>query len=251
MTSASLSKPPSKLLLLGEGRALWEAASTLALWPVLQLSPKGDGHTVLVLPGLGAADSSTKLLRSFLEGRGYVVHGWGLGTNFGPRPGLEKKLNDLLKELSATGAVSVVGWSLGGVFARMLAVQHPKSVRSVITLGTPFKGPPLATNATKVYELLSGKSASDTRRMSMVRQSLQVPTTSIFSRTDGIVSWRSSLEIETSMSENIEVVASHVGLGVHPAVYYAIADRLSKGQGQWTKFVAPPLLRAFYPDPAC
>ncbi|MDB5826551.1 MAG: alpha/beta hydrolase [Variovorax sp.] len=250
MNSTALARPPSKLFLLGEGRALWEAGATLALWPLLQLSPTGDGHAVLVVPGLGAADGSTKLLRSFLEGRGYAVHGWGMGANLGPRPGVEKGLDDLLTTLSASGPVSVIGWSLGGVFARMLAARQPESVRSVITLGTPFKGSPRATNATKAYELLSGRSATDTRRMGAVRRTPPVPTTSIFSRSDGIVSWRSSLEVVTSSSENIEVDASHMGLGTHPSVYFAIADRLARPLGQWTKFEAPSLLRPFYPDPA-
>ncbi len=138
--------PPSKILLLAEGRAVWEAGATLALWPLLQLAPRGDGHAVIVLPGLGASDGSTEMLRKFLETRGYTVHGWGLGANCGPLPGVEKGLLGLLRRLhESSGKVSLVGWSLGGVFARMLASRSPESVRGVVTLGSPLHGSPKAT----------------------------------------------------------------------------------------------------------
>ena len=251
MPTTAVARPPSKLLLLAEGRAVWEAGATLALWPLLQLAPRGDGHSVVVLPGLGAGDGSTKLLRSFLETRGYSVHGWGHGTNCGPLPGVEKGLLDLLRRLhDSSSKVSLVGWSLGGVFARMLSAQAPEAVRCVVTLGSPLHGSPKATRAAKVYELLSGQSADDPRRHHWVRPVPRVPATSIFSRSDGIVSWRSSFEPITPSSENIEVEASHLGLGVHPAVFYAVADRLAQMEGAWKRFAAPAHLRAFFPDPA-
>ncbi|WP_077003067.1 triacylglycerol lipase [Variovorax sp. KK3] len=251
MSTAATASPPSKFLLLAEGRAFWEAGATFALWPLLQLAPRGDGHTVMVLPGLGASDGSTEVLRSFLKTRGYAVHGWGQGTNCGPLPGVEKNLLEALRKLhDSSGTVSLVGWSLGGVFARMLANQAPDAVRNVITLGSPLHGSPKATRAAKAYELLSGKSAHDPKRMKWVRPTPVAPTTSIFSRSDGIVSWRSSYEAETSLSESIEVEASHLGLGVHPAVLYAVSDRLSTPEHAWTRFVAPAALRPFYPDPA-
>ncbi len=100
-----------------------------------------------------------------------------------------------------------------------------------------------------MYELLSGRSANDPRRQKWVRPTPLVPATSIFSRSDGIVSWRSSFQEETPFTENIEVDASHLGLGVHPAVFYAVAERLSQAEGGWAPFVPPAGLRAFYPDP--
>ena len=254
MRTAALARPaqpPSKFLLLAESRVLWEASATLALWPLLQCAPRGDGHGVIVLPGLGASDGSTELLRRYLESRGYAVQGWGLGTNCGPLPGVESGLMDLLRrQHERSGKVSLVGWSLGGVFARMLASKVPEAVRGVITLGSPLHGSPKATRAAKAYELLSGQPANDPRRQRWVRATPLVPATSIFSRSDGIVSWRSSFEEETPSSENIEVEASHLGLGVHPAVLYAVADRLSMPENGWTRFAAPAALRPFYPDPA-
>ena len=243
--------PPSRLLLLAEGRALWEAGAALALWPLLQLTPRGDGHPVLVLPGLVASDMSTRLLRRYLEGRGYDAHGWGLGRNLGPREGIEDGMIAKLEALHAKSGrkVSLIGWSLGGVYARLLAARHPQWVRSVVTLGSPFTGSARATNAWRVYEGVSGQSAEDPRRMKQVRPTPPVPTTSIFSRSDGVVAWRCSVEEPGPQSENIEVIASHLGLGAHPAVLYALADRLAQPEGQWKPFDRKLWGPLVYPDP--
>ena len=243
--------PPSRLLLLAEVRALWEAGAALALWPLLQLTPRGDGHPVLVLPGLVASDMSTRLLRRYLEGRGYDAHGWGLGRNFGPREGIEDGMTAKLEALHAESGrkVSLIGWSLGGVYARLLAARHPQWVRSVVTLGSPFTGSARATNAWRVYEGVSGQSAEDPRRMKQVRPTPPVPTTSIFSRSDGVVAWRCSVEEPGPQSENIEVIASHLGLGAHPAVLYALADRLAQPEGQWKPFDRKLWGPLVYPDP--
>ena len=244
--------PPSRLLLLAEGRALWEAAAGVAWWPLLRLAPRGDGHAVLVLPGLVASDASTGLLRRYLKYRNYNVHGWGQGRNLGPRPGVEKGMVDLLKKLADQSGqkVSVVGWSLGGVYARMLAAEHTDEVRDVITLGSPFVGSGHATNAWKIYEAVSGQSADDEARWSQVRPTPAVPTTSIYSRTDGVVAWQCSLEKAGPQAENIEVLASHLGLGFHPAVLYALADRLAQPEGEWKPFEGSRLGPWVYPRPA-
>ena len=124
-TAASIA-PPSRLLMWAETRAPWEAAAAMALWPLLQLAPRGDGHAVLVLPGLMASDASTRLLRRYLAGRGYDVHGWGQGRNLGPREGVEGRMVATLTALHqrSGGKVSLVGQSLGGVYARLLAAGH-------------------------------------------------------------------------------------------------------------------------------
>ena len=146
--------------------------------------------------------------------------------------------------------VSLIGWSLGGVYARLLASTRPELVRSVITLGSPFTGSARATNAWRVYEGVSGQSSEDPRRMKHVRPTPPVPTTSIFSRSDGVVAWQCSVEETGPQSENIEVVASHLGLGAHPAVLYALADRLAQPEGEWKPFNRGALGPLVYPDPA-
>ena len=243
--------PPSRLLQLLEGRALWEFGATLSMWPLLQLAPQGDGHPVLVVPGLIASDLSTRVLRRYLRDRGYRVHGWGLGRNVGLKSGVEAAMFERLDALHARyeRKISLVGWSLGGLYARVLAKHRPDKVRSVVTLGSPFAGHPRSTNAWRVYEWASGQRADDPVTHERLRGSLTMPSTSIYSRSDGIVAWQTSIDQESEISENIEVIASHIGLGVHPAVLYALADRLAQPEGAWKPFDRSGLRALAYPNP--
>jgi hypothetical protein len=232
-------------------RAGFELGAGLAALPWLRLAPPGDGHAVLVLPGLTASDGSTRMLRDFLSDRGYRASGWGLGRNYGPRPGVEGAMLDSLDRMNdETGRkVSVVGWSLGGLYARALAARRPEAVRDVITLGSPITDP-RATTLWRLYEFTSRKRADDPDDKHIVRPTPAVPTTSIYSRTDGIVAWQCSVEQEGPWSQNIEVRGSHIGLGVNPAVLYAISDRLAQPEGQWKRFERTGWRRAVFPDPA-
>ena len=241
-------KAPGVLLMILEGRAPWELAATLAATPWLRRLPAGDGHPVLVFPGLGAHDFTTVPLRNFLEDRGYVAYPWKQGFNFGPRSGVLERCHEQLDEIHAKHQrpASLIGWSLGGVYAREVAKEMPDKVRCVITLGTPFTGHPRATNAWRVFELLSGQSVHDPEVIAQVRQAPPVPTTSIYSRTDGIVSWRCSVNEEGPMAENIELQASHVGMGMNPMALYAIADRLAQDPKQWKPFEAAGARRWFF-----
>jgi dienelactone hydrolase len=140
---------------------------------------------------------------------------------------------------AATGRkVSIVGWSLGGVYARDLALQAPDMVRCVVTLGSPFASDIRATNATRLYELLSGERADDNPELrAAIAGDLPVPATSIYSRTDGIVNWHTCLLRPSATAENIEVhLASHIGLGVNPAALWAVADRLAQLEGEFKQF---------------
>lgn len=246
--------PPSKLLLLAEGeRALLEAFSTVSVWPLLRMAPRGDGHAVLVLPGLTAGDESTGLLRRYLKHRHYDVHGWGLGRNLGPRAGIPQAMERLLKRLADQSGrkVSLVGWSLGGVYARRLAVDFPEEVRSVITLGSPFVGDIRASNAWRLYRMLNGQPTAQSRGFqNRAEVTPSMPCTSIYSRSDGVVAWQTSVEKASPHSESIEVVASHTGLGVNPAVLYAVADRLAQPEGAWKPFRRNPMNAWMYPEPA-
>src|ERR1700758_4552719 len=207
--TAQTLRPPSKTLMFLEGRAIHEFGAFLGALPLLSLAPRGDGHPVLVLPGLIATDNSTRPLRSFLKSKGYVVSGWGQGRNLGPRRGVREAMVERVRELSdAHGRrVSLVGWSLGGVYARQLAKMMPDHVRVVITLGSPFAGHPRATNAWRVYEMASGRRADeqDPRFGGRLSEAPPVPTTAIFSRTDGICAWQGCMERTSAMSESIEV----------------------------------------------
>lgn len=245
-------RPPSLALIAAEVRALWETAAGIALSPLLRFAPRGDGHAVLVLPGLTASDTSTIVLRRGLRRLGYEAHGWGQGNNFGPRAGVEQGMVDLLRKLAddSSGKVSIVGWSLGGVYARMLATTHPDLVRSVVTLGSPFTGNVRSNNAWRVYEFTSGQSVGNLGPLERSRVTPPVPTTSIYSRSDGVVAWQCCVQAPGPQAESIEVVASHLGLGAHPAVLYAVADRLAQPEGAWQPFNRQLLGPWVYPVPA-
>ena len=226
--------------MLAEPRALFEFNSSLLLSPLLLQAPRGDGHPVLTLPGFLASDLSMAPMRRYLKELGYDTHAWNLGRNFGGVYGKRKALRDLVTGIyEQTGRkVSIVGWSLGGVYARDLALQCPDMVRSVTTLGSPFANDIRATNATKLYELLSGEGVDDVPGLrEAIAGDLPVPATSIYSRTDGIVNWRTSLVRPSATAENIEVyLASHIGLGVNPAALWAVADRLAQAEGEFRHF---------------
>ena len=242
------SRPPGAWLMLLEARAPIEFVSTLAATPWLRRLPRGDGHAVMVFPGLGANDITTVPLRSFLRKLGYETQAWGQGFNIGPRAGvLERCAADVVALADRTGKpVSLVGWSLGGIYAREVAKLHPEIARCVVTLGTPFTGHPHLTNAWRVYEWLSGTRIGDAAIMDELRKPPVVPTTSIYSRTDGIVSWRCSLNEPGPLVENIEVRASHVGMGGNPFALYAVADRLAQPSGHWRPFDARGARRWFF-----
>ena len=241
---------PSALLLLLESRALWELSSLPLAMPWLMARvPRGDAHPVLVLPGLLAGDGTTVPLRQFLSGRGYQVTGWGRGPNLGPREGVLDGMRETLARLHMRSGrkVSLIGWSLGGVYARELARGAPEQVRQVITLGSPIYGDPATgSNAWGVYKAVSGRRgvAPEDRGDGPP----PVPTTSIFTRTDGIVGWGCSIEKKGPLTDNIEIVgATHIGLGVHPLVLYAVGDRLAQPPDQWTHFRPRGPERALYP----
>jgi pimeloyl-ACP methyl ester carboxylesterase len=245
-------RAPNAWLLMLEGRAPWEYAALLATMPWLKKLPLGDGHPVLVFPGLGAHDLTTAPLRALLDSLGYATQPWGQGFNFGPRAGVLERCEADLAELHRRHGrkVSLIGWSLGGIYARELAKLRPELTRCVVTLGTPFTGHPRATNAWRFFEMVSGHASNDPELMAQIRQAPPVPTTSIYSKSDGVVAWRCSVNEPSPLAENIEVQASHIGLGVNPVALYALADRLAQPDGQWQPFEPKGARRWFYKTPA-
>jgi pimeloyl-ACP methyl ester carboxylesterase len=241
--------PPSPLLLALEGLAWIELAAVLPALPALRRAPRGDGHPVLVLPGFLAGDGSTRALRWFLRDRGYHAHAWRLGQNRGPTAetvgGLGARLHALHARHRRT--VSVIGWSLGGIYARELARAFPDQVRQVITLASPFRDV-RASNVARLARLGIGPRPADDGRgvpHERLRAPLPVPTTCFYSETDGIVAWRSCIDDVSPRAENLAVRSSHCGMGHHPTVLLAIADRLAQPEGAWRPFV--PRASAWWP----
>jgi triacylglycerol esterase/lipase EstA (alpha/beta hydrolase family) len=228
--------PPLSLLAMEPLRALFDfAACKLGA----QAQPLGDGHPVVVFPGLGGAPFTTSHLRQFIASCGFTAHCWGRGINTGPEGDFDEWLDGLEADVRRWHAqsgrrVSLVGWSLGGIYARELAKRCPDCVRHVITLGTPFAALRGATHAETLFQLLNGQVSQLTPEMeARLRECPPVPTTSIYSKTDGVVCWRGCVQKRTPSSESVEVGASHLGMVTHPQVLRIVVDRLAQPEGRW------------------
>ncbi len=243
---------PSGWLLAFEQRAFWEFWAGVGLYPALRhLAPRGDGHPVLVIPGLGASDISTALLRKFLDDLGYATYPWELGRNKGLKDQGHAQMVRRLEQIYRKHGrkVSLVGQSLGGVYARELARELPDLVRQVISLGSPFTGHPLASTGAHLYEWLSGDRFEDmdfNRHLEM-RIKPPVPTTSIYSKLDGVVAWQCSIETGQPHGESINLRGhSHIGMASAPLALYLIAERLAQPEGQWKPFEPTGIARIFF-----
>ncbi|MDO8288909.1 MAG: alpha/beta hydrolase [Parvibaculum sp.] len=221
---------------LGELGIFVELATLGPALPILLQAPRGDGHPVLVLPGMFGDDASTFVLRRYLQALDYQVHPWKLGRNWGPSTEIRDGIRTRFKELSDRyqRKVSIVGWSLGGIYARELARQFPPLTRQVITLGSPFGAG---------YRI---EGEPDPALAARLRPPPPVPCTAIYSKSDGVVPWEACLEQETPMTDNIEVTSSHIGMGVNAMVLWAIADRLAQKEGQWHPFERTGLASYLY-----
>lgn len=238
---APAAAPPLTLF----GLEPWRAALEYAHLRLVPASKRvsGDGHTVVVFPGLASDKRATAPLTSFCEDLGYEAHDWGMGFNTGPRGEPNAWLDELAEHVGALApdrkaGLSLIGWSLGGIYAREVAKRMPKRVRQVITIGTAFAGGSDETRAGLVYRLLNGqKPMIDDNMRRQLLAAPPVPTTSIYSRTDGVVAWQACIQPEGRHdTENIEVPGSHCGLCWNASVFDVVADRLSQPRGKWKPF---------------
>jgi pimeloyl-ACP methyl ester carboxylesterase len=243
--------PPAVLTALEAPRALAEYVGFAAIAGLLAACKKGGGRPVLVLPGLLAGDSSTSALRRLLRLAGYSPYGWGLGTNVGPTKRIVGGMDALLGEITDRHRepVSVIGWSLGGMFGYDLSCRHRGAVDRLITLGSPlYLADARQSRGSRFYDGYASAHLADYSLDSWRKPAgLAVPATSIFSKTDGIVRWQTCLHPPGPLAENIEVYGSHCGLGFHPAAAYAILDRLAAPGDPWLKFVPPAWLAIHFP----
>lgn len=226
-------------LLAAEARAGLELAGLAASWGFLSATARGDGHPVLVIPEFLTGDIATWPLRQFLTDRGYAVYGWDQGFNLGPRPDVMSILQARVAHLADLHGtrVSLIGVSVGGIYAREAAKSRPGAVRAVITLGTPTRQPSedvLSDDAPmSLIEALRLAVGSMRERIS---KAPPVPTTAIYSPSDGLVAWQACLEAEGPMHESVEVFSSHLGLAHNPLTLRIIADRLAQPEGQWRPY---------------
>ncbi len=253
-TPEAIRRPATGWAVLEPLRFAWELSGLALSSPLLATAPRGDGHPVLVLPGFAANDYGTLLLRHYLSLLGYQVFPWNLGWNLDQHSAgkqgefVSRRIEEIV---TRTGCkVSLVGWSLGGVIAREAARRDPVSLRQVITLGSPFAGNPRATSMAVLYEVITGNrfsSAKNRRRYVGGYRPLAIPSSAIFSKSDGAVAWQNCVSETDAITENIEVVSSHSGFSANPAVFYAVADRLAQADGAWRKFSGTGPYAAFFP----
>lgn len=224
-------RPPAKSLLAAE---VPRAAFTVATWwrhrDTLAAAPRGDGHAVMLLPGLFNTDRSMAVMRRFLGRIGYRAEPWGLGRNLGARSigadgeRLVSRVEELAREV---GPVTLVGVSLGGIMARLVAHRRPDLVRAVITVASPYAGSGKATNVWRVFEWLSGERLDDPAviaRSEAIAAPLPVPTTAIWSASDGLVS---GAICRDDAARAVEVRSSHLGVQIKPDVLIAVAQALA------------------------
>lgn len=229
---------PMPLMLALEARALGAPFLALAASPLLARAPRGDGHPVVVIPPFGAADQFTVGLRTFIGTRGYDVQKWGRAEILGLHRLVTVAITRVQQVRDATGRrVSLVGHSLGGVYAREVARHIPDDIRCVITLGSPSQD--LKANYVwPMFELATGTRVGSLppEFVEQMRKAPPVPTTSIFSRSDAVVAWKSVVDRSPGQVENVEVPGSHIGLPFNPWALYVVADRLAQPDGDWKPF---------------
>jgi len=232
--------PPHPLLALTEAhRAFTEGLSLRLSRKALKNAPRGDGHPVMLLPGFLGSDGYNAAMRRFMASLDYSVHGWGMGRNLGPKPGvlegLEARIGALYEHYDTP--VSLVGHSLGGIFARELARRFPDRVRQVISLGSPFgKGRLSASHLARLFMSLNPRDELSVEEDGL-HEAPPVPTTAIYSRGDGVVNWRTTLQRNGHpRSQNIEVRGSHCGMTINPSIWYLVAERLAQPLGEWRPF---------------
>ena len=256
--SANRIKRPSTWFAIAElPRVMLEVSSLAYTWPLVATMPCGDNHPVLVLPGFTAGDESTLVLRRFLSRLKYRAMPWQLGQNTGSFE-LQDALIEHFDRLTQTldRKISIIGQSLGGIYARQLTRLFPDRIRQIITLASPFASEgPESTNplVARLFRHLSGMSEKEMREqmLNYSNQPPPVPSTAIYSKSDGVVHWRSCLEFDGEQAENVEIIGSHSGMAMNPMVLNVIADRLAQPEGHWRRFKRSKGMRSWvYPRPA-
>lgn len=249
-------RPPKLRHSISElGRVALEAGTSVLCKGLFKTLPEGDGHTVMTIPGFMGADGSTSMLRKFLNERGYNAVPWGMGRNASDaradsmddfmrhRAQLEGQIAQLIEEefYSSGRKLTLIGWSLGGLYAVALAHRYPQYIRQVITLGTPFGDP----RGTALYSVMArmNQQSNDESEESLRRWvdytysggELQVPVLTLYSESDGIVGKGiARCEGDPRFVTNMAVMASHVGFPFNPLVFAVIANHMVAPDQRWS-----------------
>ena len=240
-------QPPSSSHVMREALGLIELPRLLLRFPSLARLPRGNGEPILILPGYGAGDGSTMILKGYLRLLGYRARGWGLGRNRGAAseslPRLLRRLGNLSRR--SKQKVVIIGWSFGGYLARELARERPDLVRLVITLGTPVVGGPKYTAAAKSYRKRGidiEAIAAEVEQRSRLAD-LEIPVVAIYSRDDSVVAWQACIDRQSPNIEHVEIKSTHLGFGFSADVYQIIARRLAQFESQAAPLTTEPRRR--------
>ena len=222
-TISDEAKPALRRFLL-EAPALWAR-----VWRGFgSLAPRGpeDGPKLMVLPGFVANDRTTLGLQRALAAAGYRVTGWGMGVNRGVTADTRERIAERIEAFAPGEKIILVGWSLGGVFAREVAKLRPDLVERVITLGSPFSGDMRANNVWRLYEWVAGHPVDRPPIKTVLAEKPPVPTLALWSRRDGIVSVRSARGLPGECDREVELACSHMGFGVSGRAYPKIVKAI-------------------------
>lgn len=225
----SAARRPSLASMAVEAAAFLRSCAERAADPPIASVPRGNGHAVLVLPSVIRGDGQTAQIRHFLAAIGYAPFGWELGVNLGPTAPLLAGAMNRLEEIAAKhGRVSLVGYSMGGLFARWLAIRAPERVRQIITVCSPFRDPARSVFV-PLEPVLALWPGVDLRGLAReIERPLAVPGTFLYCRSDGIVAWEHCIDGNTPPQDNIEVAGHHTTMAGNPQVMRIIAERLAR-----------------------
>jgi pimeloyl-ACP methyl ester carboxylesterase len=194
----------------------------------LSQAPRGNGEPVILIPGWRSPQATMSPMRRYLASRGYEAQHWGRGVNMGNvRADRDAMLEVVEKLARASGPVSLVGWSLGGVISRELAREIPDSVARVITYGTPVIGGPSYTAAAASYDVDVSASVAQEQAQLNREQPIQVPLTILFSKRDEVVHWPACIDRSSPKTVHVEIGSTHVGMGIDPDVWSLVAQALA------------------------
>lgn len=216
--------PPPRYLILREAAAL--GARLYRGFGRVGLRGDPDGQPVMVIPGFVATDRSTLGLQRALAAEGYRVCGWGLGWNLGARPDTLERIAAQLEACNFGRPAIVIGWSLGGIYAREVAKLRPDLVSQVISLGSPFAGDPRANNVWRLYELISRHPVDNPPLDVDLGTKPPVPTIDCWSRRDGVIAPTCARGFPEQSDRQVELDCSHMGFATSPRAWRGILQVL-------------------------
>ena len=204
-------RPPRLGLRLGE--AAWLLPRMFRIFGSTEPVGPPDGPVALVIPGFVAHDRTTEALRNTLAEAGWRVHGWEMGVNWGAKADTIERLTKRIDAISTDRKVLVVGWSLGGLFARELGRAVPERVLAVVTLGSPFSGDPKQNHVWRMYERIAGHKV-DQPPVPRITDKPSVPHLALWSRRDGLIAPRAARGLDHERDSEVELMCTHMAFGM-------------------------------------